>query len=45
MTPHCVRCRKVFSMSSGMRDLGEDLESCSESFVLRESGALAVKRG
>jgi hypothetical protein len=29
----------VFSMSSGARDLGENLESCSESLALRESGA------
>jgi hypothetical protein len=30
---------KVFSMSSGVRDLGENLESCSESPALREGGA------
>jgi hypothetical protein len=30
---------KVFSMSSGVRDVGENLESCSQSPALRESGA------
>jgi hypothetical protein len=35
----------VFSMSSGVRELGENRESCSKGATLRESGASLIGKG